>query len=425
MIDMVIKKFRLDELNPAKYNPRQELKPGDKDFEKLERSIKTFGYVEPIVVNIANSNTVISGHQRLSVLKHIGESEADCVVVELNEMDERALNIAMNKVNGRWDEVKLTDLLKEFGSAGYDATLTGFEPIEMEELFKKYGGEEEVKEDDFDVETELKQPAFSKPGDMWFLGKHRVICGDSTLPETFKQLMGGEKANLLATDPPYFVNLENTSGKITNDDLQDKEAYEFLMKAFTNFRESLADDASTYVFYASSKSRIFYDAYEDSGFRVSLGLNWKKDRFVLSRTDWKPIAEPIIFGWKKKGKHCWYGDQKQPTVFEFPRIKNSKEEGFGHPSSKPVALMAYLIQQSTMTNGIVLDGFLGSASTMMACEQIGRVCRGVEFEPKFVDVAVKRYIYGKEGKYDDVYVIRDGQKLMFDEVATFEPQEEG
>ena len=273
------------------------------------------------------------------------------------------------------------------------------------------------------MDREFKRPAFSKKGDIWHLGKHTVICGDSTQPETYTRLMGEVKANLVCTDPPYMVALQSTSGTITNDDLNDHDAVEFLMKAFSCFHEAMANDASIYVFYATAKARIFHDAFEDAGFKVGAGLVWKKDRLVLTRTDWKYIHEPIIFGWRKDGRHRWYGDQKQVTVFDFPRLKNSKEEGCGHPSSKPVPLIAYLIKQCTMTNGVVLDGFLGSASTLIACEELDRICYGVELEEKFVDVAVKRYIKYKEGRYDDVYVIRDGQKLSLDEVVQLDAED--
>ncbi len=420
MNDMVIKKYKLEDLNPAKYNPRKKLKPGDKEFQKLENSINSFGYVEPIVVNAANNNTVISGHQRLSVLQHLGETEAECVVVELGENDEKALNIAMNKVSGEWDEQMLTDLLADLQDADFDLGKTGFDPPEIETLFNKVHSKD-VEDDDFDVEKELENPAFSKEGDIWHLGKHTVICGDSILPETYEKLLGDTKVNLVCTDPPYLVKLQSTSGTIKNDDLDDAAGYEFLRSAFGCFHDVMAEDASTYIFYASSKARVFHDAYEDAGLRVSIGLMWKKDRLVLSRTDWKPLGEPIIFGWKKDGRHQWYGDQKQTTIFEFPRLKSSKEEGFGHPSSKPVPLIAYLIRQSTMTNGLVLDGFLGSASTLIACEQLGRICYGVELEPKFVDVAVMRFKkYASENRtsFDpdkEIYVIRDGQKLTFSE----------
>jgi DNA modification methylase len=254
------------------------------------------------------------------------------------------------------------------------------------------------------------------------LGKHRVICGDSTLLETYQRLLGDEKVNLVCTDPPYMVNLESTSGKIKNDDLSDKEAYEFLTKAFSCFREAMAKDASIYVFYATAKARIFHDSYEDAGFKVGAGLVWKKNRLVLTRTDWKYIHEPIIWGWRKDGKHNWYGDQKQTTVFEFDRIKNSKEDGCGHPSSKPVPLIAYLVKQCTQTNGLVLDGFLGSASTLIACDQLGRICYGVELEPKFVDVAVARYSAAHDGSFADVYVERDGEKIPYADVP--KPEEE-
>ena len=408
--------FKLEELNPAKYNPRKKLKPGDKEFEKLKKSIENFGYVELIVVNVANNNTVISGHQRLSVLKNLGETEAECVVVELNENDEKALNIAMNKVTGEWDEQMLIDLIGELKDADYDLDFTGFDAPEVDTLLSAVH-DKNVKEDDFDVEGELQKPCFSKTGDIWHLGRHTVICGDSTDSGVFSALLGNTKVNLVCTDAPYFVDLESASGKIKNDDLDDKSAYEFLMKVFANFKNAMAIDASIYEFYATRKSRIFYDAFEDAGFKVGAGLIWKKPHAPLMRTDWKFICEPIIYGWRKDGKHIWYGDQKQTNVFEFDSIRNSKEDGFNHPSSKPVPLIAYLIRQSTMSNGLVLDGFLGSASTLIACDQLDRICYGVEIEEKFVDVAVNRYISSKGGRYEDVYVMRNGQKLKYDEVA--------
>ena len=422
MTEVKTQKFKLDELNPAKYNPRKQLKPGDKEFEKLKKSIQNFGYVELIVVNTANNNTVISGHQRLSVLKHLGEKEVECVVVELDEANEKALNIAMNKVTGAWDEQKLADLLVDLGRMNFDLDLTGFDAPEVDTLLSNVH-DKKVTEDDFDVDSELKQPCFSKTGDIWHLGKHTVICGDSTDSETFQKLLGSTKVNLVCTDAPYFVNLESASGKIRNDNLDDKSAYEFLMNVFTNFKNSMAIDASIYEFYATMKARVFYDAFEDAGFKVGAGLMWRKPRAPLMRTDWKFNGEPVIYGWRKDGKHIWYGDQKQLSIFDFDGIKNSKEDGFSHPSSKPVPLIAYLIKQSTMSNGLVLDGFLGSASTLIACEQLDRICYGVEIEEKFVDVAVKRYISFKGGKYDDVFVVREGQRLKFDEVASFEPEE--
>ena len=415
-----LKMLPVSVLKPAEYNPRKKLKPGDKEYKKIKQSMEEFGFADPLVVN--KDMTVIGGHQRLTLAIDLGYTEVPCAVVDIDKTREKALNIALNKITGEWDEQMLADLITDLKEADYDLDYTGFDAPEIDALFST-AYDKNVKEDDFDVESELKQPAFSKTGDIWHLGKHTVICGDSTDPEVFKALLGDTKVNLVCTDPPYLVKLESTSGTIKNDDLDDEQGYKFLRSAFECFRDAMAEDASIYVFYASSKARVFHDAYEDAGLRVSIGLMWKKDRLVLSRTDWKPLGEPLIYGWKKDGRHRWYGDQKQTTIFEFPRLKSSKDEGFGHPSSKPVQLIAYLLKQSTMTNGIVLDGFLGSASTLIACDQLDRICYGVELEPKFIDVAVKRFISIRGGKYDDVYVIRDGQKLRFDEVATFEPED--
>ncbi len=411
----------VSELKPAEYNPRKKLKPGDKEYEKIKNSIEEFGFADPLVVNA--DMTIIGGHQRLTVATALGYTEVPCAVVDIDKVREKALNIALNKITGAWDENLLAELLEDIQNSDFDLGKTGFDPPEIEQLFNQVH-DKDIKEDDFDVEEELKQPTFSKCGDLWILGKHRIVCGDSTKPETYALLMDGEKANLLLTDPPYLVAYSNTSGSIKNDDLSDQEGYEFLKNAFACFKENLADDSAAYVFYATSKSRVFYDAFEDAGFRVSCGLVWRKDRLVLSRTDYQQNFEPVIYGWKKDGKHTWYGDRKQTTCFDFDRPKSSKAEGEGHPTAKPVPLMAYLIKQSTMTNGIVLDGFHGSGSTMIACEQLDRKCRAVELDEKFVDVQVKRYIKFREGKCDDVYVIRDGQKLTYEEAIAAMPTAE-
>lgn len=409
-----LRMIAVSELKPAEYNPRKKLKPGDKEYKKIKNSIEEFGFADPLVVN--KDMTIIGGHQRMSVAVDLGYTEVPCAVVDVDKTREKALNIALNKITGEWDEQMLIDLITELKDADYDLDFTGFDAPEVDTLLSAVH-DKNVKEDDFDVEAELQKPCFSKTGDIWHLGRHTVICGDSTDSEVFSALLGNTKVNLVCTDAPYFVKLENASGTIRNDDLDDKSAYEFLMKVFTNFKNAMAIDASIYEFYATRKSRIFYDAFEDAGFKVGAGLMWKKNHAPLMRTDWKFLGEPVIYGWRKDGKHIWYGDQKQTNIFEFASIKNSKEDGFGHPSSKPVPLIAYLIKQSTMSNGLVLDGFLGSGSTLIACDQLDRICYGVEIEEKFVDVAVKRYIASKGGRYDDVYVIRNGQKLKYDEVA--------
>ena len=417
--EMNIQKVPVSKLKPAKYNPRKDLKPGDPAYEKIKRSMNDFGYVDPIIWNEVTGN-IVGGHQRFKVLKAEGAQEIMCVVVHIEDpADEKALNIVLNKATGDWEPVALADLLSELQSAGYDLDSTGFDAAEVNDILSSVHNKD-VQDDDFDVDAELAKPCFSRPGDIWHLGRHTVICGDSTLPETYERLLGDTRVNLVCTDPPYLVRLESTVGKIANDDLNDRDGYEFLLKAFNCFHDFMAPDASIYVFYATAKARVFHDAYEDAGFKVGAGLVWKKDRLVLTRTDWKYNHEPIIWGWRKDGRHRWYGDQKQTTVFEFDRIKNAKEDGCGHPSSKPVPLIAYLIEQCTQTNGVVLDGFLGSASTLIACEQLGRTCFGIELEPKYVDVAVQRY-RSLGSASTDVYVIRNGQKLTYEDAMNDMP----
>ncbi|WP_421789282.1 site-specific DNA-methyltransferase [Gardnerella sp. DNF01205] len=400
----------VSELIPYVRNARTH---SEAQVSQIAASIREFGFLSPILV--ADDNTILAGHGRLAAALKLGLKKVPCVKENhLTETQKRAYIIADNKLslNAGWDNELLAVELSELEGADFNLDLLGFDEAELSSIFD---ADKDVSDDDFDVEKELEEPCFSKTGDIWTLGKHRIICGDSTDSSTFEKLLGETKVNLVCTDAPYFVNLENASGKIKNDDLSDKEGYEFLMKVFTNFKNSMAADASIYEFYATMKARVFYDAFEDAGFKVAAGLIWKKPRAPLMRTDWKFNMEPIIYGWRKDGKHKWYGDQKQTAVFEFDGIKNSKEEGCGHPSSKPVPLIAYLIKQSTQTNSVVLDGFLGSASTLIACEQIGRVCFGVELEPKFIDVAVKRYMKFHDDKTEDVVLIRDGKQYSYEQ----------
>ena len=373
---------------------------------KLRSSLREFGFINPVIID--RDYGIIAGHGRVLAAKEEHIEQVPCVFVDhLTEAQKKAYILADNRfaMDAGWDEDMLRVEIEALQGMDFDIGLTGFDEKELAALFET---DDEAKEDNFDVDAELAKPCISQAGDIWHLGKHRVICGDSTMPETYQRLLGSEKVNLVCTDAPYFVNLDSASGKIKNDDLDDKSAYEFLMKVFSNFKNAMSKDASIYEFYATMKARIFYDAFEDAGFKVGAGLIWKKPRAPFMRTDWKFNSEPIIYGWRKDGKHIWYGDQKQTNVFEFGGIKNSKIDGFGHPSSKPVPLIAYLIKQCTQVNGLVLDGFLGSASTLIACDQLGRICYGVELEPKFVDVAVARYAAAHDNSFDDVFVERDG-----------------
>lgn len=383
-------------------------------INKLRSSLREFGFINPVIID--RDFNVIAGHGRIMAAKEEGINEVPCVFVDyLTEAQKKAYILADNRMamDAGWDEELLKVEIEALQAEDFDLSLTGFDEKELAVFFDT---SDNAKEDDFDVDAELEKPCISKTGDIWIIGRHKVICGDSTDPAVFEKLLGDTKVNLVCTDAPYFVELKNKSGMIANDNLNDKQAYEFLMKVFTNFKNAMAVDASIYEFYATMKTRVFYDAFEDAGFRVGAGLIWKKTRAPFMRTDWKFNMEPIIWGWRKDGKHIWYGDQKQTAIFEFDGIKDSGKDGFGHPSSKPVPLIAYLIKQCTQSNGLVLDGFLGSASTLMACEQLNRICYGIELEPKFVDVAVKRYAQFHENKTYDIFLIRDGKTIRFDDL---------
>ena len=382
---MEIKELSLKELKPAAYNPRKKLKNGDKEYEKIKQSLLKFGYVDPIIVN--KDMTVIGGHQRLTVLKDLDYETAKCVIVYLPKEDEKALNIALNKITGQWDDTLLADLLLDLQESDFNLDLTGFEPPEIDEILSNVH-DKELSEDEFDVEEELKKPTVSRHGDVWQLGKHRVICGDSTKSETYDQLLGDKKANLVVTDPPYNVDVEETAGKILNDNMSDGDFYQFLLSMFTQVENHMETDASIYVFHADTEGLNFRKAFKDAGFYLSGCCIWKKNSLVLGRSPYQWQHEPCLYGWKKKGKHQWFSDRKQTTIWEYDRPKSSKD----HPTMKPIQLMAYPIQNSSMRGTVVLDPFLGSGSTLIAADQTGRICYGIELDEKFVDVIVKRYI---------------------------------
>lgn len=407
---MQIEKIKTKLLIPADYNPRKDLKPGDPEYEKLKRSLEEFGYVEPVIWN-RTTGRVVGGHQRLKILLNMGMEEVDCVVVEMNEEKEKALNIALNKINGDWDREKLALLITDLNAADFDVSLTGFDPGELDDLFKDTL-KDKIREDDFDVDSELSKPVVSCLGDIWLLGRHRLVCGDSTKKDTFDVLMEGKVANLVITDPPYNVNYEGTAGKIKNDNMTKDAFYQFLLDAFKNTESALASDGSIYVFHADTEGLNFRKAFADAGFYLSGTCIWKKQSLVLGRSPYQWQHEPVLFGWKKKGKHLWYSDRKQSTIWEFDKPKKNAD----HPTMKPITLVAYPIMNSSLTNSIILDPFGGSGSTLIACEQTDRICYTIELDEKYCDVIVKRYIE-QVGTETDVYLIRDNAKIPYSSLA--------
>ena len=399
----------VDKLIPADYNPRKDLKPGDPEYEKLKRSLTEFGYVEPVIWNKTTGH-IVGGHQRAKILIETGVTEIECVVVEMSEEKEKALNVALNKINGEWDKDKLSLLIADLQGADFDVSLTGFDAAEIDKLLDSGN---DAAEDSFDVDAELEKPAFSKLGDVWTLGRHRVICGDSTKPETYSTLMAGKQANLILTDPPYGIDYDKgAAGKIKNDKFDSDEGfYTFLHDAFSAMATYLATDGAAYVFHADSKGLTFRRAFEDAGFKLSGCCIWAKNTFTLGRSDYQWCHEPCLYGWKKSGKHNWFGDRKQSTIWNFDKPSRSEK----HPTMKPVPLLAVPMKNSTQTNGVVLDPFGGSGSTLICAEQLGREAFLIELDEKFVDVIIHRYIEAV-GSADGVFVERDSKSIPYAKV---------
>ena len=378
---------------------------------QIAASIREFGFLSPILV--AEDNTILAGHGRLAAALKLGLKKVPCVKENhLTETQKRAYIIADNKLslNAGWDNELLAVELSELEGADFNLDLLGFDEAELSSIFD---ADKDLSDDDFDVEKELEEPCFSKTGDIWTLGKHRIICGDATKLETYKTLLENTKVNLVVTDPPYNVNYEGSAGKIKNDNMENDKFYQFLFNSFANMEQAMADDASIYVFHADTEGLNFRKAFQDAGFYLSGCCIWKKPSLVLGRSPYQWQHEPCLYGWKKKGKHKWYAGRKETSVWEFEKSKKNAD----HPTMKPIALLAYPIKNSSMTNSLVLDPFAGSGSTLIACEQTGRICYAIELDEKYCDVIVKRYIE-QVGNDKSVKVLRGGKEYSFTEVFT-------
>lgn len=400
----------VSELIPYVRNARTH---SEAQVAQIAASIREFGFLSPILV--AEDNTILAGHGRLAAALKLGLKKVPCVKENhLTETQKRAYIIADNKLslNAGWDNELLAVELSELEGADFNLDLLGFDEAELSSIFD---ADKDVNDDDFDVEKELEEPCFSKTGDIWTLGRHRVICGDATKLETYKTLLENTKVNLVVTDPPYNVNYEGSAGKIKNDNMEDDKFYQFLFNSFVNMEQAMADDASIYVFHADTEGLNFRKAFQDAGFYLSGCCIWKKPSLVLGRSPYQWQHEPCLYGWKKKGKHKWYAGRKETSVWEFEKPKKNAD----HPTMKPIALLAYPIKNSSMTNSLVLDPFAGSGSTLIACEQTGRICYAIELDEKYCDVIVKRYIE-QIGNDKSVKVLRGGKEYSFTEVFTNE-----
>ena len=378
-------------------------------INKLRSSLREFGFINPVIID--RDFNVIAGHGRITAAKEEGINEVPCVFVDyLTEAQKKAYILADNRMamDAGWDEELLKVEIEALQAEDFDLSLTGFDESELAGFFDTA---DDAKDDDFDVDAELEKPPVTKSGDLWLLGNHRLLCGDSTREESYTLLMNGKKANLVVTDPPYNVNYQGTAGKIKNDNLENDKFYQFLFDAFTCMEKAMADDASIYVFHADTEGLNFRKAFADAGFYLSGCCIWKKQSLVLGRSPYQWQHEPVLYGWKKNGKHQWYTGRKETTIWEFDKPKKNGD----HPTMKPVPLIAYPIKNSSMSNCIVLDPFGGSGSTLIACEQTNRICHTIELDEKYCDVIIKRYIE-QVGTSENVSVVRDGKSIRFDDL---------
>lgn len=385
--ELRMERRKLSDLLPAEYNPRVTLEPDDKEFQDLVGSIRTLGYAEPILIN--EDGTIIGGHQRYNALLYLGWEEADVVVYPCSKVKEKALNVALNKIDGRWDAVKLVSILEQISLEGVDFTVTGFTQDELDDLKVDLQVETATEDEDFDIDNaydSIEEPV-TKRGDIWILGRHRLMCGDSTRQEDIDKLMNGEQADLVITDPPYNVNYEGTAGKIQNDNMDDESFYDFLI----NFQKAMVSvmrmGAAAYIFHADSKGHLFRDSFIEAGLKLAECLIWEKNSLVLGRQDYHWRHEPILYGWKEGEAHYFVDDRTQDTILCEDKPRESKL----HPTMKPIPLVARLMKNSSKPGWNVLDPFGGSGTSIMAAEQLNRTAFSMELDEKFCDVIVRRW----------------------------------
>ena len=395
----------IDKLVPYVNNARTH---SAEQITKLRSSLREFGFINPIIID--REFNIIAGHGRLMAAKEEGINEVPCVFVDyLTDAQKKAYILADNRMamDAGWDEELLKIEMEELQNLGYDLGYTGFDEKELEELFGI--DDKEVKDDDFDLTAALEKASFVERGDIWYVGKHKLMCGDATSSEDVSKLMEDKKANLILTDPPYNVAFKSSDGlTIQNDSMKNNDFYEFLFASFKNMAEHLENGGAAYIFHADTEGLNFRKAFIDAGFHLAGCCIWVKDSLVLGRSDYQWQHEPVLYGFMQNGKHPWYSDRKQTTIWNFDKPKKNSN----HPTSKPLDLLAYPINNSTQANAIVIDTFGGSGSTLMACEQMNRICYTMELDEKYASVILRRYVEDTNDS-ENVYVIRNGEKIPY------------
>ncbi|EOU1127451.1 site-specific DNA-methyltransferase [Clostridium perfringens] len=403
---------KVSELIPYVNNARTH---SQEQVNKLRSSLREFGFVNPVIID-ADKN-VIAGHGRLMAAKEEGITEVPCVLVDyLTEAQKKAYILADNRYaqDAGWDEELLRLEIEALEGMDFDVSLTGFNEDEISDLFAG-ADTSDTQDDDFDLSDALEKAAFVERGDVWVVGRHRLMCGDATSEEDVATLMDGKKANLIITDPPYNVAFESSDGlSIKNDKMENEKFYEFLLSAFKNMAAHLEKGGSAYVFHADTEGLNFRKAFIDAGFHLAGCCIWVKNSLVLGRSDYQWQHEPVLYGFLQNGKHYWSKNagRSQTTIWNFDKPKKNKN----HPTSKPLDLLAYPIGNSSQENAIVIDTFGGSGSTLMTCEQTNRICHTMELDEKYASVILRRYVEDTNDA-ENVYVIRNGEKLMYSDLV--------
>ena len=380
---------------------------------KLRSSLREFGFINPVLID--REFNVLAGHGRIAAAKEEGINEVPCVFVEhLSEAQKKAYILADNRISldAGWDDELLKVEMASLQEMGFDVGMTGFDESELADLFAD-DNNTSAKDDDFDLTAALEKAAFVQRGDIWTVGRHRLMCGDATSAEDVAALMSGTKANLILTDPPYGVSFRSSSGlTIQNDSMKNEEFYNFLLSAFQCMVEHLESGGAAYVFHADTEGLNFRRAFVDAGLHLAGCCIWVKDSLVLGRSDYQWQHEPVLYGFLQNGKHKWYSDRKQTTIWNFAKPKRNAD----HPTSKPLDLLSYPIGNSTQENAVVIDTFGGSGSTLMACEKMNRICCTMELDEKYASVILRRYVEDT-GDADGVYVIRNGKKIPYSDLV--------
>ena len=400
----------IDKLIPYVNNARTHSK---EQINKLRASIREFGFINPVIID--RDYNVIAGHGRIMASKEEGIDKVPCVFVDyLTDAQKKAYILADNRMalDADWDEELLKVEIESLQGADFDLNLTGFDEAELMDIFGD-DNQSRAKDDDFDLTAALEKASFVEKGDVWTVGRHRLMCGDATSSEDVSTLMGNTKANLILTDPPYGVSFKSSSGlTIQNDSMKNEEFYNFLLASFKCMAEHLENGGSAYVFHADTEGLNFRKAFIDAGFPLAGCCIWVKDSLVLGRSDYQWQHEPVLYGFMQNGKHKWYPDRKQTTIWNFDKPKRNAN----HPTSKPLDLLSYPIGNSTQENGVVIDTFGGSGSTMMACEQMNRICYMMELDEKYASVILRRYVENTNNA-EGVFVEKNGRKIPYTELV--------